>query len=49
MISEAELVMTNKVEVLINLEDHPINQAGAKRDQLIETVRTQLPRMAALF
>jgi hypothetical protein len=34
--------MTNKAEVLINLEDYPIHQAGAKRDHLIETVRTQL-------
>jgi hypothetical protein len=44
MISEAELLMTNKAEVLINLEDYPIHQAGAKRDQLIETVRTQLAK-----
>ena len=42
--SEAELLMTNKAEVLINLEDYPIHQAGAKRDQLIETVRTQLAK-----
>jgi hypothetical protein len=42
MISEAELLMANKAEVLINLEDYPIHQAGAKRDQLIETFRTQL-------
>ena len=44
MISEAELLMTNKAKVLINLEVYPIHQAGAKRDQLIETVRTQLAR-----
>lgn len=36
--------MTNEAEVLINLEDYPIHQADAKRDQLIETVRTQLAR-----
>ena len=36
--------MTNEVEVLINLEDYPIHQAGAKRDHLIETVRTQLAK-----
>ena len=36
--------MTNEAKVLINLEDYPIHQAGAKRDQLIETVRTQLAR-----
>ena len=44
MISEAELLMTNKAKVLINLEAYPIHQAGAKRDQLIETVRTQLAK-----
>ena len=44
MISQAELFMTNEAEVLINLEDYPIHQAGAKRDQIIETVRTQLAK-----
>lgn len=44
MISEAELLMTNKADVLINLEGYPIHQAGAKRDQLIETFRTQLAK-----
>lgn len=44
MISEAELFMTNETEVLINLEGYPIHQAGAKRDQLIKTVRTQLAK-----
>ena len=44
MISEAELLMTNKAKVLINLEDYPIHQAGAQRDQLIETFRTQLAK-----
>jgi hypothetical protein len=42
--SKAELLVTNEAEVLINLEDYPIHQADAKRDQLIETVRTQLAR-----
>jgi len=42
MISEAELLMTNKAKVLINLEDYPTHQAGAKLDQLFETFRTQL-------
>ncbi len=40
MISEMELFMTNEAAVLINLEDYPIHQAGAQRDQLIQTVRT---------
>ena len=44
MISEAELVMTNKAKVLINLGDYLIHQAGATRDHLIKTVRTPLAK-----
>ena len=36
MINKAELLMTNEAKVLINLEDYPIHQAGAKRDQLMK-------------
>ena len=42
--SKAALLVSNEAEVLINLEDYPIHQADAKRDQLIETVRTQLAK-----